>query len=334
MGFLPLLLFSCWAFGLFWPNPNYCRTLKAFPVEDISVEVEVDPISLEETTQLRFSSISWNSGAGPLELFAEPGLPAGQDVLQRVYRTDGSTVSYLAGTFAYHPSHNHFHLEAYADYTLAPVGAPPGIVKKNSIKTSFCILDTTKVNHKLPGAPKKPVYKTCSPIVQGMSVGWGDKYGAHLPGQSIDITANPDGLYELTLEFDPQNVLKETDDSDNASCVLLDIAASTLTVGKVGPCGADPGGPGEVSISSIDPTAGLPGTSINMTISGSGFTEGIAVGFENGSGPAPVVTTTQVLDATTITATVTIKNGGGKQPRTWDLRVGSAVLSDAFTVIP
>ncbi len=71
-----------------------------------------------------------------------------------------------------------------------------------------------------------------------------------------------------------------------------------------------------------------------MTISGSGFTEGIAVGFENGSGPAPVVTTTQVLDATTITATVTIKNGGGKQPRTWDLRVGSAVLSDAFTVIP
>ena len=32
-----------------------------------------------------------------------------------------------------------------------------------------------------------------------------------------------------------------------------------------------------------------------------------------------------VVNANTITATVTVKNGGGKQTRIWDLRVGSGV---------
>jgi hypothetical protein len=38
------------------------------------------------------------------------------------------------------------------------------------------------------------------------------------------------------------------------------------------------------------------------------------------------------VNSTTITATVTIKNGGSSRDRVWDLRVGSAVLSNAFTV--
>jgi hypothetical protein len=39
-----------------------------------------------------------------------------------------------------------------------------------------------------------------------------------------------------------------------------------------------------------------------------------------------------VVNANTITGTVTVKNGGGKQARYWDLRVGSGVLFRAFTV--
>jgi hypothetical protein len=39
-----------------------------------------------------------------------------------------------------------------------------------------------------------------------------------------------------------------------------------------------------------------------------------------------------VLSPTTITATVSVKNGGGKQTRVWDVRVGSGVLFRSFTV--
>jgi len=74
----------------------------------------------------------------------------------------------------------------------------------------------------------------------------------------------------------------------------------------------------------------------DVTISGSNFTQGIAVGFENGSGPVPVVSNVNVLNSTTIVMTVTLKNGGGGSnagDSTWDLRVGPAVLPRGFTVL-
>ena len=44
-------------------------------------------------------------------------------------------------------------------------------------------MDTTKIDARLPGAPRKSVYSTCYANVQGMSVGWGDTYGSYLAGQ-------------------------------------------------------------------------------------------------------------------------------------------------------
>jgi hypothetical protein len=59
----------------------------------------------------------------------------------------------------------------------------------------------------------------------------------------------------------------------------------------------------------------------------------VPVGFENGSGPAPVASNVAVLDSSTITPTVTVKSGGNASDRIWDLRVGSAVLSNAVEVL-
>ena len=87
-------------------------------------------------------------------------------------------------------------------------------------------------------------------------------------------------------------------------------------------------------MSSITPNSGQVGTTASVTIKGSGFTPGIAVGFEGGAGPTPSANNVIVLDANTIVATVTIKNGGSSRDRVWDLRVGSAVLPNAFTVLP
>jgi Lysyl oxidase len=264
-------------------------------------------------------------------LVAGAGGQAGQDVYQRIYSQGGGFTQNLAGTFIFHDTHNHFHFERYAVYMLKPVNAP-GASQRQSYKTSFCIMDTTKVDAHLPGAAKKPVYATCNAFVQGMSVGWGDTYGWHLPGQAIDMTGNPAGQYELTVTFDPENHLIETNDGDNTACVLLQISVVNRTVQTLGPCGTS--GTSPVTVTSITPDSTSVGTVVDVTIKGTNFTSGIAVGFENGVGPTPVASNVTVLDSTTIVATVTVKgNGGRRDDPVWDVRVGSAVLPNAFEVV-
>lgn len=94
-----------------------------------------------------------------------------------------------------------------------------------------------------------------------------------------------------------------------------------------------------VTVTSIDPNTMLAGTTISVTITGSGFVTGADVTFESGSGPAPTASNVFVVDANTITATVTAKSGGPPRNRVWDVRVtnpdGSpGVLPDGFTVAP
>ena len=274
---------------------------------------------------LRFAAINTNLGLGPLEVRAGGATGAGQVVYQRIYQSDGGyyDVSPTA-TMTYHPEHNHFHVNGFALYTLKAVGAA-STQGKTAEKTSFCIEDTTPIDLRLPGAPNSGVYTTCNPTVQGVSVGWGDRYGPSLEGQAFDITGDPEGDYELTIETDPVDNFTETNETDNVSCVRLHINPVARTVQALGLCGA-------VTVTSISPNTVQPGKSVNVTITGAGFAQGMAVGFENGSGPAPVASNVVVVNSTTITATVSAKNGGGKQARVWDVRVGAGTLFRAFTV--
>jgi hypothetical protein len=93
-----------------------------------------------------------------------------------------------------------------------------------------------------------------------------------------------------------------------------------------------------VVVTSIDPATMASGTSVNVTIKGSGFAAGASVTFENGSGPQPTATATG-LSSTTITATITAKSGGPPRPRTWVVRItnpdgSTGALAAAFTVTP
>lgn len=292
-------------------------------------------LSLVGGTTLLFSTTSWNNGAGPLELRAGEIDPVGnrQNVYQRVYLSDGGYYDRLAGTFVWHPEHNHFHFEDYALYTLQPFNAPGGSQRISS-KTTFCVMDTNKINGSLPGAPGSAVYTTCGNTIQGMSVGWGDTYGYFLAGQSIDFTGNPSGDYKLIIEIDPKKRIIESSEEDNISCVLLriNVANSSVTILDNAGCDAAPGG--EVVVTSIQPSSAARGSLTTVTITGSGFAAGMQVSFENGSNPRPTVSNVRVLDANTITANVTVKSGGGGRDRVWDVRVGSSVLPDGFTVQP
>ena len=281
------------------------------------------------TSTLRFSTTSWNSGTGPLQL--EPGavLTGGdkQQINQRIFNSDGTSVLHMnAGWFTYHAGHNHIHFDDYALYTLQPVNAPGGSSRTGQ-KTTFCIMDTTAVNTSLPGAPGAAVYNTCTTQIQGMSVGWGDTYGSHLVGQEIDFTNNADGIYQLKIEVDPKTLLVESNKSDNVSCVLVDIRMpSTVTVlDSSGSCS---------TVTSVTPDSATVGTWVQVTITGYGFTPGMTITFEGGNGPRPVASNVQFVSANVVTATVTIPNK--KQPAkdpVWDVRVGAGgLLRNAFTV--
>jgi Lysyl oxidase len=328
---LLLILFSCVIAGLFGGT----RSGWAQQVLELPPNVQPFPASnlalVRDTagrTQLLFSTTSWNSGDGPLELIAgaRDSTSLKQDVYQRVYRSDGNFYDRLAGTFVWHPEHHHFHFEDYAVYTLQPVNAPGGSARTGS-KTTFCLMDTTPVNTRLPGAPTSAVYTTCHPDVQGLSVGWGDTYGRTLVGQAIDFTANPSGDYTLMIEIDPKKRLLESDDGDNTACALLRINATTLTVQVLG-SGCD------TVVDAIQPNAIRPGSGVDVTITGAGFAAGMGVSFENGSGPRPTASNVVIHDAHTLTARVTVKKGGARGARVWDVRVGAGVLLDGLTVLP
>lgn len=284
---------------------------------------------------LRLATTGWNAGTGPLELVAGEVVtgsdPPKQKVYQRVYVNGGAPVLSYAGSFTYHAGHNHIHFDDYATYSLQPVNAPGGSERLGT-KTTFCVMDTNKINGALPGAPSGAVYSTCGNQIQGISVGWGDTYGAHLAGQEIDFTDNADGVYRLRIELDPKKLVVESNENDNVSCVLLNIRkpSSVTVLDASGSCSA---------VTSISPNAARIGQTVQVTISGYGFSQGMAVGFEGGNGPRPEVSNvvlasdSDTVDLITATVTVPAKRKGGRDP-VWNLRVGSSVLPDAFTVQP
>ena len=303
--------------------------LKPLPASNFSLITDTTGDST-----LRFSTTSWNNGTGPLQLEAgDVDRNQGtRKVDQRIFNHDGSSSLFFAGWFEWHEGHNHFHFDDYALYELQPVNAPGGSSRIGQ-KTTFCVMDTTKIDGSLPGAPSSAGYSTCGNQIQGMSVGWGDTYGSHLPGQEIDFTGNPDGIYQLKIGIDPNKVITESNENDNESCVLLSITKpSTVRVlDSSGSCS---------TVVSITPNTAARGTTLSVTITGYGFTPGMTVSFEGGTGPRPVASNVQLISATDsldmITATVTVpyKKQLGRRP-VWNVRVGSGgLLPNAFTVTP
>jgi len=163
-------LFTCVLFA----RPASAQVVELLPNLEPFVASDIQLVAGPSGLELRFTTTSWNKGAGPMEL--RGGELVGtdkQNVYQYIRRSDGSySEPYLAGTFVYHEGggHDHFHLEDYAGYTLQPVNAP-GASSLTGSKISFCLLDNVKVNTRLPNAPKKEVYISCNPQVQGISVG-------------------------------------------------------------------------------------------------------------------------------------------------------------------
>jgi hypothetical protein len=153
-----------------------------------------------------------------------------QKVYQKIYFDNGTYQLIFAGRFVFHSGHNHFHFEGYTKYILEPLNSP-GSSGRQSEKTSFCLMDSYRLFPDLLGSPESQQYSRCSKDrPQGISVGWADLYDFNTSGQAIDVTGLPDGDYNLKIQVDPYNRLRESDELDNTSSRTVRLSAGTVTV--------------------------------------------------------------------------------------------------------
>ncbi|MDQ4024320.1 MAG: DUF4082 domain-containing protein, partial [Actinomycetota bacterium] len=188
-------------------------------VDPSELHSEVGTVNGEPRWLLRFSNWVWNAGQGALEVRGTPG--GGSTVYQRVYDDAGGFEDRTVATdLIYHPTHNHFHLDRFAQYELwtkaefdewVASGRSFGRAKHHGTKASFCLVDSGRLQA-LPGSPSSGVYRLCDQEAQGISVGYGDFYSWSLPEQWVDVGASPlaNGTYVLRSVVDPDNKLYES----------------------------------------------------------------------------------------------------------------------------
>jgi hypothetical protein len=110
--------------------------------------------------------------------------------------------------FVFQSCHNHYHFSGFAQMRVLDSA---GNVVAQGQKESFCIADS------VPGTGS-PKY-SCD--YMGLSVGWGDVYGASTPCQYIDITGVPSGSYTLEVVINPDRVIGESSYDNNTARIPI-----------------------------------------------------------------------------------------------------------------
>jgi hypothetical protein len=180
---------------------------------------------------LHFSNYIMNAGPGVLELLGNLNPAAGVTVFtQHVYRADGTFEEFPSGKIIFHIGHDHWHFENFARYevwSLTPAGDLDAVVVLSD-KVSYCIRDDRRAN--IPGAAAQPLFTDCEQALQGMSPGWIDIYAFDTPGQTIDMTGLPDGVYALRSTVDPAGQIVESDPTNNAGLVYFEVRGDRVRV--------------------------------------------------------------------------------------------------------
>jgi hypothetical protein len=182
--------------------------------------------------KLRFSTTFYNKGIGPLEIIGHNDPKTGKTYAsQYIYEEDGGGVFKDIGSFVYHPTHSHWHVDQYVFYELWSV--KDGHEDERLITTekmSFCIWDQNQHDLSLDKASKVRVYThTCQRNTQGMSVGWSDTYSAGIEGQDVDVTGIPDGVYVFKTIINPDRKMEEMDYDNNKNIEIIEIKGNIVT---------------------------------------------------------------------------------------------------------
>jgi hypothetical protein len=201
--------------------------------------------------RLRFGTIGWNIGDGPLEVRGaktDPDDPTMQ-VKQRIYRSDGTFRTRTTPSIMFYAGdgHEHWHVRSFITVKLYKRGQPTGNVL-GLRKLGFCLLDARQMPDPPPRSPASAVYRHCGHagdvrVNTGISVGYGDDYPPAWTLQWIDVTGLAPGGYRLCTTVDPHDDFVEKSEQNNQrwTDVRIDIPAGRVRVlaTGVGSCRPD-----------------------------------------------------------------------------------------------
>src|SRR4029078_811032 len=119
------------------------------------------------------------------------------------------------------PGHQHWHFEQFARYSL--LGEDETQIIRTE-KTGFSLAPTDAIDMTVPGADWSPYSVGLSTACgsrnsiwtrEVLPSGWGDTYFQGLPGQSVDVTARPNGRDFIAVEANPDGLLIEGSTANN-----------------------------------------------------------------------------------------------------------------------
>jgi hypothetical protein len=197
---------------------------------------------------LRFTSGFASLGPGKFEVYgssSSPVAPAGGPLYQNVYRSNGTSWSRPAGTFAFHEIHAHYHVLGIAQFQIYRVASPGNLVTAGTVlKEGFCLGDIKMFNwYSFAQSEIDPSSQdNCEPSLQpdgtwrfyeGIDAGWEDSYKWQTSGQFVNFSGNPDGLYVLRVTVNPYHYLLEADaghDTNNVAYTYFRVTGNDIHV--------------------------------------------------------------------------------------------------------
>lgn len=205
--------------------------------------VTIDTTTIPGHRLLRYEARIVNVGAGAFEADGSRPDTTVSDVpiSQRVFDDGGGSADVpITGTtmFWAGDGHNHWHIRDMESGTLTRLDN--GKVVGTLAKHGFLIHDGFVSNGSLPGSPGRGMYTAGNypsmldpnalAVTEGLSVGWGDSYGAATNLQWVDITGLPNGKYRLDLGANVSGWFLESDTTNNTAWAILRIRKGRVNV--------------------------------------------------------------------------------------------------------
>ena len=244
------------------PTANSCYVDESYGITQPGLGTLRNPI----TRCLRFTTDVQNIGAAAFQVripwivtrSTSPQVSTGFQnsgckAQQAIESTTGTEVLRPAGDCLFHVIHAHFHyqdLVSFALYAVTPDGNTGAQIGK-SLKESFCLGDddyfgfgSGLVNGprgyvgqpgcNLPANPPPTIT-----VQEGVSPGWGDVYTWDTPGQFVDISHTPSGIYDIIEKTNPSGTILVSGPQQTCARTRLQLTATAVkllsTAGSV-PC--------------------------------------------------------------------------------------------------
>jgi hypothetical protein len=206
------------------------------------VPQQLQLVNTQQGEILRLSNGVANTGAGPWQM--RPEIPTDdssqQKAIQQILDANGNVVReyYGGSSFAYHPTHKHFHISGVGKFEVRS-GSPTGdVVGKASEKVTSCLIDWIRLEGNSPNNERG--YTDCNAGVQGITPGWVDQYHMSLDGQSVDITGAPPGKYYLVSTSNPEGFFLEENTKNDVAWVSFNLLRDSSGNAKIEITGHSP----------------------------------------------------------------------------------------------